>query len=145
MSSQSTASSIVDIAHDDEGLGLLEIVISMFLIALIAIAFIPVLVSGLRASELNSTTATATRLVAQAVDAAHRAEPANCSALQLVAGTTTQVDAQGVTIEVVSSVPAEADCIEGSTNLVHVVARDASEPSRVLAEARTLLFLAGTP
>ncbi|QOD93845.1 hypothetical protein [Chryseoglobus sp. 28M-23] len=128
---------------DERGLGLLEIVISMFLISLIAISFIPVLVSGLRASEANSTIATATRLVAQVTDRALDQAPNTCAALQILGGTSTQVDAQGVTIEVVTTVPDLATCVEKSTNLVRVVAQDASDGS-TLAESRTLLFLPGT-
>lgn len=91
-----TGSARVD---DERGLGLLEIVISMFLISLIAISFIPVLISGLRASEANSTIATATRLVAQVTDRALAQAPDTCAALQILGGTTTEVDAQGVTID----------------------------------------------
>ena len=127
----------------ERGLGLLEIVISMFLISLIAISFIPVLVSGLRASEANSTTATATRLVAQVTDRALAQAPDTCAALQLLGGTSSQLDAQGVTIEVVTTVPDPATCVERATNLVRVVARDAADAS-VIAESRTLLFLPGT-
>ena len=58
-------------------------------------------------------------------------------------GTTTEVDAQGVTIEVVTTVPDLATCVERSTSLVRVIARDAADDS-VLAESRTLLFLPGT-
>lgn len=128
---------------DERGLGLLEIVISMFLISLIAISFIPVLVSGLRASEANSTIATATRLVAQVTDRALAQAPDTCAGLQILGGTTTEVDAQGVTIEVVTTVPDLATCVERSTSLVRVIARDAADDS-VLAESRTLLFLPGT-
>lgn len=128
---------------DERGLGLLEIVISMFLISLIAISFIPVLVSGLRASEANSTTATATRLVAEVTDRALAQAPDTCAALQILGGTSTQVDAQGVTIAVVTTVPDLSACVERSTNLVRVVAQDASDGS-TLAESRTLLFLPGT-
>ena len=64
----------------DAGIGLIEIVISMFLISLLAIAFIPVIVSALRASELNSTAATATRLVSQAIDDARSRGATDCAA-----------------------------------------------------------------
>ncbi|MER3394553.1 MAG: hypothetical protein RIA38_06275, partial [Microcella pacifica] len=69
--------------------------------------------------------------------------PDTCAALQILGGTTTEVDAQGVTIEVVTTVPDLATCVERSTSLVRVIARDAADDS-VLAESRTLLFLPGT-
>ena len=93
--------------------------------------------------EANSTIATATRLVAQVTDRALAQAPDTCAALQILGGTTTEVDAQGVTIEVVTTVPDLATCVERTTSLVRVVARDAAD-NGVLAESRTLLFLPGT-
>jgi type II secretory pathway pseudopilin PulG len=130
----------------DAGIGLIEIIISMFLIALLAIAFIPVLVSALRASELNSTAATATRLVAQAIDDARTRGAADCAAAQLLNATRDTVDAQGVTLRVVTSVPAVASCTNLSTLRVTVVAYDLADASRTpIADARTLIYLDGTP
>lgn len=130
----------------DAGIGLIEIIISMFLISLLAIAFIPVLVSALRASELNSTSATATRLVAQAIDDARTRGAADCAAAQLLNATRDTVDAQGVTLRVVTSVPAVASCTNLSTLRVTVVAYDLADASRTpIADARTLIYLDGTP
>ena len=130
----------------DAGIGLIEIIISMFLISLLAIAFIPVLVSALRASELNSTSATATRLVAQAIDEARTRGAADCAAAQLLNATRDTVDAQGVTLRVVTSVPAVASCTNLSTLRVTVVAYDLADASRTpIADARTLIYLDGTP
>ena len=130
----------------EAGIGLIEIIISMFLISLLAIAFIPVLVSALRASELNSTSATATRLVAQAIDEARTRGAADCAAAQLLNATRDTVDAQGVTLRVVTSVPAVASCTNLSTLRVTVVAYDLADASRTpIADARTLIYLDGTP
>ncbi|UTT61344.1 type IV pilus modification PilV family protein [Microcella humidisoli] len=129
---------------NDEGLGLIEIVISMFLIALLAIAFVPVIISGVRASALNSTSATATRLVAQAIDAARTSAPATCAAAQLLNASITQVDAQGTTIRVVTSVPAVSDCADGEVMTITVVAfDDADDDERPIADARTQIYLGG--
>lgn len=128
----------------DAGIGLIEIVISMFLISLLAIAFIPVIVSALRASELNSTSATATRLVSQAIDDARSRGAADCAAAQLLNATTQEVDAQGVTITVTTTVPTAANCVAGSAITVTVIAIN-SATEAVLADARTQIFLAGTP
>ncbi len=128
----------------DAGIGLIEIVISMFLISLLAIAFIPVIVSALRASELNSTSATATRLVSQAIDDARSRGAADCAAAQLLNATTQEVDAQGVTITVTTTVPTVANCTAGSAITVTVIAINNADES-VLADARTQIFLTGTP
>ena len=128
----------------DAGIGLIEIVISMFLISLLAIAFIPVIISAIRASELNSTSATATRLVSQAIDDARSRGAADCAAAQLLNATTVEVDAQGVSISVTTSVPTVANCVAGSAITVTVIAINDADES-VLADARTLIFLTGTP
>lgn len=65
---------------DDFGFGLVEIVISMFLLALLAVAFLPLLVDALRASVRNSTVATATQLVSEQLDAVSLI-PRTCAAL----------------------------------------------------------------
>jgi type II secretory pathway pseudopilin PulG len=128
----------------DAGLGLLEIVISMFLIALLAIAFVPVIISGIRAASLNSTVATATRLVSQAVDAARTAAPGDCAAAQLLNATVTEVDAQGVTLRVTTSVPAVGVCVDNEVMTVTVTAVDVADASATpIADARTQIFLAG--
>lgn len=131
----------------DSGIGLIEIIISMFLISLLAIAFIPVLVSALRASEVNSTAATATRLVAQAIDAARSFDVVSCAeALTLIPAVTDTVDAQGITLRVVTTVPSEDDCEDGTTMPVTVVAYDRADDTQTpIADARTLIYLRGTP
>jgi len=132
-------------ADDERGLGLLEIVISMFLISLIAIAFVPVLMAGLRASEFNSTTATATRLVSQAIDDVQSSRPDSCAALAAFTGIGTLVDAQGVALRTETAAPALSDCVTGDVNLVSVTVSDATDTGAVLAEARTLVFIPGAP
>jgi type II secretory pathway pseudopilin PulG len=128
----------------DDGLGLIEIVISMFLIALLAIAFIPVIVSGIRASSLNSTVATATRLVSQAIDVARAAAPTTCASAQLLNTSSTQVDAQGVTLRVTTSVPAIGTCVDGELMTVVVEVVDVNDISAgPIADARTQIFLSG--
>jgi len=128
----------------DAGIGLIEIIISMFLISLLAIAFIPVIVSALRASELNSTAATATRLVSQAVDDARSRGAADCAAAQLLNAVTEEVDAQGVTIRVTTTVPPVGTCVDGSAMTVTVVAIDLADGA-VLADARTQILLVSSP
>lgn len=128
----------------DAGIGLIEIIISMFLISLLAIAFIPVIVSAIRASELNSTSATATRLVSQAVDEARSRGAADCAAAQLLNAEFDEVDAQGITIRVITSVPAVGTCVDNSAMPVTVIAVNVADGTP-LADARTLIYLAGTP
>lgn len=63
---------------NDSGFGLIEIVISMFLLGLLAIAFLPLLVTSMKTTVVNSSIATATQLVNQQMDQA-RAVGATCA------------------------------------------------------------------
>ena len=65
---------------DEVGFGLVEIVISMFLLALLAVAFLPLLIDALRTTVRNATTATATQLVSEQLDAVSLI-PRTCAAL----------------------------------------------------------------
>lgn len=53
---------------DERGFGVVEIVISMFLLLIIAVAFLPLMIQGYRLSVMNSTVATATQLANQQVE-----------------------------------------------------------------------------
>ena len=53
---------------DDAGIGLIEIIISMFLLALLATAFLPILVQGLTTSVRTTTIATASQLAGEQLD-----------------------------------------------------------------------------
>jgi len=67
-------------SKNDEGFGLVEIVISMFLLALLAVAFLPFLIESLLTTVRNSTTATATQLASEQLDAASLV-PRTCDGL----------------------------------------------------------------
>lgn len=53
---------------DSSGFGLIEIVVSMFLFALLAVAFLPLLIDALRATVRNATIATATQIMSEQLD-----------------------------------------------------------------------------
>ena len=53
---------------DDAGIGLVEIIVSMFLLALLATAFLPILVQGLTTSVRTTTIATASQLAGEQLD-----------------------------------------------------------------------------
>jgi len=60
---------------DDAGFGLIEIVVSMFLLAIIAIAFIPVLIQSLRTTARNAVIAAATQVVSSNIEDARSRGP----------------------------------------------------------------------
>ena len=52
----------------EAGIGLIEIVVSMFLIALLAMAFLPLLIQSLKATTTNTSASIATQLVGQQLE-----------------------------------------------------------------------------
>ncbi|WP_461476221.1 prepilin-type N-terminal cleavage/methylation domain-containing protein [Microbacterium sp. HJ5] len=68
----------------DEGFSLVEVIIGMFLLALIAVALLPALVDGVRYSSEQSAVATATRHLHALVEQAR--ENPTCSNLATLAG-----------------------------------------------------------
>ena len=51
------------VARDEEGFGLVEVVVSLFILALLSISFLPMLITALKASVTNASVATANQLV----------------------------------------------------------------------------------
>ena len=88
--------STLDRRKNDEGFGLVEVVVAMFLLAVISMAMIPLLVQGVRASSTNAQMSTATQLVAQRINIA-KAAGSSCAALRNVAAVsiTPVVDTNG--------------------------------------------------
>ena len=64
-----------DTAGDERGIGIIEIVVSMFLIALLVLSFIPVLINSNRLSARNTTMATATQIVNKQIELARGFAP----------------------------------------------------------------------
>ncbi|MDQ4137433.1 MAG: type II secretion system GspH family protein [Actinomycetota bacterium] len=61
----------------ENGFSLLEVVVAMFLLALLSVAFAPVLIGALKTSAENSTLATGTQLLGRETDSL-RVTPAYC-------------------------------------------------------------------
>ncbi|SFN93026.1 hypothetical protein [Mycetocola miduiensis] len=125
-------------AADDSGLGIVEIVVSMFLLALLAMAFLPLLIQGMTASVKSATVATASQLLNQQLDLV-RAVPPNCAAVQafddaVVPSTT---DARGTAFQPVREVLACPASYPGVVNVKVMV----KEGADVLAEAVTLVYV----
>ena len=73
-------------ATGEAGIGLIEIVVSMFLIALLAMAFLPLLIQSLKASTANTSASIATQLVGQQLEQL-RSVPTTCAAVTAFLGT----------------------------------------------------------
>jgi len=57
-------------AESDDGLGLVEIVIAMLMIAILSVAFLPVLIQGLQTAVVNATRATSAQLAHEQIEIA---------------------------------------------------------------------------
>lgn len=92
------------IARDDDGFGLIEIVVSMLVLAALALAFLPLLVQGLQLSARNATLAAATQQVNDRLQAAQERSP-DCDAIvDDIEGTRTYTDARDVELRIVTDV-----------------------------------------
>ena len=132
---------------DDRGFGMIEIVVSMFLIALIAIAFIPVLVQGMRISVANTSIATATQLVSQNMEQA-RARGTNCTDLRTFAAEAVSavVDKRGVSFQTAREPIACTGTIADYPKTVPFrVKVTETGSSTVLASASTLILVKWVP
>ena len=134
---KTTESSSVHRLRADQGFGLIEIVVSMFILALLAIAFAPVLITSLQTTSLNATRATATQLVNERAQLAQASGP-SCSAVASLGGTQSLTDARGVAISVTTTV-AECPTGIGTVRVSAEATRD--DTGAVLANVATLVFV----
>ena len=125
-------------ADDQSGIGLIEIVVSMFLIALLAMAFLPLLITSLKSTRVNSSSAAATQLVSQQL-AQLRILPATCASTEQFRDAIVDpvTDARGVVLttqRIVDDCPASLP----GTVRVRVVVTDSDGTS---SEATTLFMV----
>jgi type II secretory pathway pseudopilin PulG len=125
---------------DDEGFGLVEIVVSMLVLAALAIAFLPLLVQGLKLSAANATLATGIQLVNDSLQAAQTASP-DCPAVAALAGVDAAfVDPREVSIVVTTTVDAcPAAPFVGTVRVAATAVR--TDTGVTLATADTLVYV----
>ncbi len=122
---------------DDRGLGLIEIVVSMFLIALLALAFAPLLIASVRSSGDNATRATAVQLVNERMQVAQATGP-SCSAVASLAGSQQLTDLRGVVISITTTVAA---CPVGTGTVRVESVAAVADGGAELARSTTLVFV----
>lgn len=129
----------------DEGLGLIEIVIAMMLLAVLAVAFLPVLIQGLQVAALNATRATANQLVNKQIETA-RAQADDCSLITDLASVPVSpvVDPRNVTLVTTRTVGACPSTYPGTVSFT-VTVRDEEAPSgQYLSSATTYIYVANS-
>lgn len=121
----------------EDGFGIVEVVVSMLVLAILAIAFLPVLISGIRQSASNATVATATQLVNEKLQLAQASSP-TCTNISVLAGEEDFLDDYGVTITVTTTVAA---CPAGTGTVEVGVTAVRADTAATLAAAETLVFV----
>ncbi|MDH6179893.1 Tfp pilus assembly protein PilV [Microbacteriaceae bacterium SG_E_30_P1] len=134
------------IIDDESGLGLIEIVVSMFLIALIAIAFLPFLINSYGTTRTNTTLATATQLLDQQFDQLRQLSTRNCAGLTTFknrADTTLDrvVDTErNVTLTVSRTFACPSNAAQTGSEKMTISILD-STSGRVVTSASTIVFV----
>ncbi len=128
----------------DDGIGMLEVVVSMFLIALIAISFLPLLMRTLTLSTQNTITSAATQLVASSMDKARVITPSTCSAATTFATAVlpTVTDARGVVLQPRRELVGACPTSYPGTVAIRAWVTESGK-AIVLAEATALVYVTG--
>ena len=127
---------------DDRGFGIIEIIVSMFILGLLAAAFLPILIQGLKLSASNATMATATQLANDQIELARSATKCSELGLPTTVTTTTIVDPRNVPLSIVRTVG--SSCAPIAENPVKVpvgVTVTRTDTGDLLATAHTLVFI----
>jgi prepilin-type N-terminal cleavage/methylation domain-containing protein len=91
---------------EDAGFSIIEIVVSMFILAIIAVAALPLLIQGLQVTSLNATRSTATQLVHDQLELA-RAQDSTCSTIAALNGDApSATDPRGAVMKITRSISA---------------------------------------
>jgi type II secretory pathway pseudopilin PulG len=121
----------------EAGFGLVEIVVSMLILALLSMALLPVLVQGMQQSVKNSTLATAVQLANDRIRAAQSQAPV-CVNVATAAGVKSLTDDHGVTLQATTTVgtcPTGTGTVSVSTTVVR------TDSGAVLTSASTLVLV----
>jgi len=128
-------------SQDDAGFGIVEIIVSMLMLAILAVVLAPVIIGGVRATAKMSTIATATQLVNDGLESQRAALVAGgCPATASAATTTT--DARGVQLTREILFPNLSAC--AATGLLDVTVRVSTVKQTPLFPAGKVLSSADT-
>lgn len=124
----------------EAGFGLVEIVVSMLLLAIIAAAFLPVLATTVVQSAKNVTTTTAIQMVSDQLERGRNASP-TCAALTAFKNETVLdiVDSRSVPLKTTRTLGACPSTYPGTVKLTATVTR--TDTNKVVVEATTLIYL----
>lgn len=122
---------------NDSGLGLVEIVVAMFLFAIMAVAFLPAIIRGYEATRTNTTLSTATQLLSGQLESLRTTSGPSCASL-LIFNATPVTDDRGVALRPTRTVTCPL-AYPGTARVVVGMVNDANSP---IATATTLVVVA---
>lgn len=119
---------------------MIEIVVSMFLLALLAVAFLPLLITALKTTVQISSVATSSQLVSRQLDAVRALLP-NCSSISAFddVPVVTTTSAEGVVYQPYRKVLSCPPTYPGVVNVSAWVTE--AGKSKKLSEATTLVYV----
>ncbi|VXB54540.1 Type IV fimbrial biogenesis protein PilW [Microbacterium sp. 8M] len=123
----------MDPRADEGGFGLVELIVAMFLLAIITIALIPALYNGLIYAARQSTTATATRQLNTLVEQARQTH--TCNSVMSAASTQSFTDGA----KQVFTTSGTYSCTTGSVASLNLTAKDSD--NRTLASVKALVYI----
>jgi len=131
--------------ENDSGASLVEIMVAMLILAILAVAFLPILIQGLKVSAVNATRATAVQLAHDQVELL-RSQGTDCSVVEGLDSATAPVvavqDSRGVSLAVtrhVAPCPTTASAYPTTIKVSITVARE--DTHAILSTAETLVFV----
>lgn len=123
-----------------DGLSLIEVVVAMMLLAILAVAFLPVLIQGLQTAAVNSTRATANQLANLQLETA-RSQGGDCSNITDLeyAAVSPVVDKRNVTLLTTRDAGLCPGVLPGTLSFTVTITRQ--DTGAVLATATTLIYV----
>jgi prepilin-type N-terminal cleavage/methylation domain-containing protein len=130
----------------DEGFTLVEIIVAMFILALISLALVPLLINGIKQTAQTAAIATATGLVSSQLNTA-RAQTATCSGVMATPAPTLPSKYRGVPMTLTTTFgacpsPAPTATTPGTIQVTVTVTR--TDTHLVLASATTMILVTGS-
>ena len=132
---------------NESGFGLVEIIVALFMLAILAVAFLPLLIQGLQLSANNATRATATQILHDRLEFV-RTQSTTCSTIKSAVERTEispVQDPRGISFQVktvVATCPTgAAAAIPGTIGITIEVRRADALTETPLAQAKTLVFI----
>ena len=122
----------------DDGLGLIEIVVSLLLLAVISLAVVPLMMQGLTQSARMTTLATANQLAGTQMESVRSAPPA-CGASAITSTVATVTDARRVPLAVARRIGTCPSALPGTFRVDITVTR--TDTGASLSTATTLVYV----